>query len=97
MNCGNPLYSDAVVAGGAGGGRALAELWRWAVAERWPLAAAVGALLLLLLLAVLPLALRRRRRTPRKDEPLNSHTHEKLATRPRGSKLSNLEGKSIST
>lgn len=93
MNCGNPLYSDAVVAGGAGGERALAELWRWAVAERWPLAAAVAALLLLLLLAVLPLALRRRRRAPCKNEPLNSHAHEKLAARPRGSKLSNLEGK----
>lgn len=95
MNCGNPLYSDAVVAGGAGGGRALAELWRWALAERWPLAAATAALLLLLLLAVLPLALRRRRRAPRKDEPLNSHAHEKLAARPRGSKLSNLEGNHI--
>lgn len=93
MNCGNPLYSDAVVAGGAGAGaRALADVWRWACAARWPLAVAAAALLLLLLAVVLPLALRRRRRPPPgKDEPLNSH-HEKLGGRPRGSKLSNLEG-----
>ncbi|XP_037297103.1 fat-like cadherin-related tumor suppressor homolog isoform X2 [Manduca sexta] len=97
MNCGNPLYSDAVVAGGAGGAgaRALGEAWRWACAERWPLAAAGGALLLLLLVAVAaPLALRRRaRRAPRRKsaeaEPLNSRAADKLP--PRAEKLSNLE------
>lgn len=94
MNCGNPLYSDAVVAGGAGGGpaRALLAAWRWACAARWPLCAAGAVLALLLLLATaLPLALRRRRarlRKPAADSPLNSCALDKLAPR---SKLSNLE------
>lgn len=79
MNCGNPLYSDAVVAGGAAGG-AWREAWRWAVAARWPLGALGAALLALLLLAVaLPLALRRRRAPPPAKPP------------PARSKLSNLE------
>ncbi|XP_039746236.1 fat-like cadherin-related tumor suppressor homolog [Pararge aegeria] len=81
MHCGNPLHSDAVVAGdAAGGGRALRELWRWALAARWPLGAAAGALLLLLLLALLPAALRRRARAPPAADKL-----------PPRSKLSNLE------
>ncbi|XP_052738209.1 fat-like cadherin-related tumor suppressor homolog isoform X2 [Bicyclus anynana] len=81
MNCGNPLHSDAVVAGGAAGGRALRELWAWALEARWPLAAAAGALLLLLLLALLPAALRRRRApsAPASEKP------------PPRAKLSNLE------
>ncbi|KAH9632148.1 hypothetical protein HF086_006582 [Spodoptera exigua] len=87
MNCGNPLYSDAVVAGGAGSGPALAAAWRWALRERWPLAAAAALLLLLAALAALPLLLRRRQRPP--PAPLNSCAADKLA--PRGSKLSNLE------
>ncbi|XP_041973434.1 fat-like cadherin-related tumor suppressor homolog [Aricia agestis] len=86
MNCGNPLYSDAVVAGeAAGGGRALRELWHWALAARWPLAAAGAALLLLLLLAALPPLLRRARRPP--PAPLNSA----IEKRPPRAKLSNLE------
>lgn len=94
MNCGNPLYSDAVVAGGAGDStaRALRSAWRWACDARWPLAAGGAALALLLLLALaLPLALRRRRAARAKpgDEPLNSRALDKLA--PRASKLSNLE------
>ncbi|XP_075972507.1 FAT atypical cadherin kugelei isoform X2 [Anticarsia gemmatalis] len=96
MNCGNPLYSDAVVAGGAGDStaRALRSAWRWACEARWPLAAAGAALVLLLLLALaLPLALRRRRASarakPADASPLNSHALDKLA--PRASKLSNLE------
>ncbi|XP_026738536.1 fat-like cadherin-related tumor suppressor homolog [Trichoplusia ni] len=95
MNCGNPLYSDAVVAGGAGDStaRALRSAWRWACEARWPLAGAGAALALLLLLAAaLPLVLRRRRAArakPKDDEPLNSHALDKLA--PRASKLSNLE------
>lgn len=92
MNCGNPLYSDAVVAGGAGDStaRALRSAWRWACDARWPLAAGGAALALLLLLA-LALALRRRRAARAKpgDEPLNSRALDKLA--PRASKLSNLE------
>lgn len=85
MNCGNPLYSDAVVAGGAGGQGALLDAWRWAWTARWPLLAAGGALLALLLLAVaLPLALRRRRARP------NTLNTEKLAPTARA-KLSNLE------
>ncbi|XP_047023780.1 fat-like cadherin-related tumor suppressor homolog [Helicoverpa zea] len=90
MNCGNPLYSDAVVAGGAGAGpaAALRAAWRWACEARWPLGAAAAALLLLLLAAALPLALRRRARRKPRDEPLNSCV-DKLA--PRASKLSNLE------
>lgn len=89
MNCGNPLYSDAVVAGEvAGDGRALRELWRWAVRSRWPLGVAAAALLLLLALALLPLLLRHRRRARAPAAPLNSAI-EKLP--PRASKLSNLE------
>ncbi|XP_049865459.1 fat-like cadherin-related tumor suppressor homolog [Pectinophora gossypiella] len=96
MNCGNPLYSDAVVAGEAAGARAVGELWRWALAARWPLGALAGAALALLLAALLPVCLRRRRaaraRRAAKDEPLNSHAPDKLAAgRPRVSKLSNLE------
>lgn len=94
MNCGNPLYSDAVTLGSAQGTRALYDAWLWALAAKWPLAAAAAALLVLLLLALLPLALRRRQhrpREPRKDEPLNSQINEKIG-RARGSKLSNLEG-----
>lgn len=95
MNCGNPLYSDAVVAGGAGGGgaRALRDAWRWACEARWPLAAAAAVLLALLLVAVaLPLALRRRSRRRAScsgaSQPLNS---EKLVPPARASKMSNLE------
>ncbi|XP_045763036.1 fat-like cadherin-related tumor suppressor homolog isoform X2 [Maniola jurtina] len=87
MNCGNPLHSDAVVAGdAAGGGRALRELWTWALRARWPLGAAAGALLLLLLLALLPVALRRARRPRAPPAPLNSAL-DKLPP----AKLSNLE------
>ncbi|XP_060800580.1 fat-like cadherin-related tumor suppressor homolog isoform X2 [Amyelois transitella] len=92
MNCGNPLYSDAVVAGGAAGegARALRDAWRWALEARWPLAALAGVLLLLLLLAVaLPLALRRRAASRRASLDLNSRALEKLS--PARSKLSNLE------
>lgn len=94
MNCGNPLYSDAVVSGGAADStaRALRSAWRWACAARWPLGAAGGALALLLLAAALLVALRRRaaaRRKPASDEPLNSRALAKLG--PRSSKLSNLE------
>ncbi|XP_064074743.1 fat-like cadherin-related tumor suppressor homolog [Vanessa tameamea] len=89
MNCGNPLYSDAVVAGeAAGGGRALRELWSWALQARWPLGVAVAALLLLLALVLLPFLLRRSRRPRGPPAPLNSAI-EKLP--PRASKLSNLE------
>lgn len=95
MNCGNPLYSDAVLAGGAPGAPALlADAWRWACEARWPLAAG-GALLALLVLAAAcaVLAVRRARRPrhsgkPAEAEPLNGRA-EKLA--PRGEKLSNLE------
>nr|XP_034825226.1 fat-like cadherin-related tumor suppressor homolog [Maniola hyperantus] len=87
MHCGNPLHSDAVLAGDApGGGRALRELWAWALRARWPLGAAAGALLLLLLLALLPAALRRARRPRAPPAPLNSAL-EKLPP----AKLSNLE------
>lgn len=87
MNCGNPLYSDAVTAGGGGasGARALAELWSWALAARWPLGAAGAALLALALLAAVPLWLRRRRSAP----PPPPFADGKLP--PRASKLSNLE------
>lgn len=84
MNCGNPLYSDAVTAGGASGARALAELWRWALAARWPLGAAAAVLALLALLAAVPLWLRRHR-VPTPPAPFA----DKLP--PRASKLSNLE------
>ncbi|XP_059061183.1 fat-like cadherin-related tumor suppressor homolog, partial [Achroia grisella] len=88
MNCGNPLYSDAVVAGGAGGARALGEAWRWAVAARWPLAALGGALLALVVLgAALPLWARRRSRAR-----AAARARRKLsAPPPARSKLSNLE------
>lgn len=91
MNCGNPLYSDAVVAGeAAGGGRVLRELWAWALEERWPVAVAAGVLLLLVALALLPVAWRRGgcRRSRSPPVPLNSAL-EKMP--PRASKLSNLE------
>ncbi|XP_072941689.1 fat-like cadherin-related tumor suppressor homolog isoform X2 [Epargyreus clarus] len=88
MNCGNPLYSDAVVSGGAAGGAALRDAWRWACAARWPLAAAAAAALLLAALAALPLLLRRRARNALPPAPLNSAL-DKLP--PRASKLSNLE------
>lgn len=89
MNCGNPLYSDAVVAGDvAGGGRALRELLAWALEERWPIAVAVMAIVLLVILALLPALWRRSRRPRPPPAPLNSAV-EKLP--PRASKLSNLE------
>ncbi|XP_063375219.1 fat-like cadherin-related tumor suppressor homolog [Cydia amplana] len=88
MNCGNPLYSDAVMAGGIGATntRSLRDAWRWAVESKWPLAAAAAALLLLLLLALLPLALLKRRTSHRSAEgaPLNS------AKAPPRTKMSNL-------
>ncbi|XP_032512432.2 fat-like cadherin-related tumor suppressor homolog isoform X2 [Danaus plexippus] len=89
MNCGNPLYSDAVVAGDVvGGGRALRELLAWALEERWPIAVAVMAIVLLVILALLPALWRRSRRPRPPPAPLNSAV-EKLP--PRASKLSNLE------
>lgn len=88
MNCGNPLYSDAVVAGGAAGpALALDRLWRWAVDERWPLAAVAAVLLALALLLALPLWLRRRASPAAAPRSLNC-VAEKLPPRP---KLSNLE------
>ncbi|CAK1577864.1 unnamed protein product [Parnassius mnemosyne] len=92
MNCGNPLYSDAVVAGDVGdvGVRDARAAWRWAVRARWPLGAAGGAALLLLAAcaACAAPALRRARAAP-PAAPLNSALDK--APPPRASKLSNLE------
>ncbi|KPI91036.1 Fat-like cadherin-related tumor suppressor-like [Papilio xuthus] len=89
MNCGNPLYSDAVVAGGVGGvggaggaaaPRSLHDAWRWAVAARWPLPAAALAVLAALLACVAVPLLRRRRAARARlahlhHAPLNSELH----------------------
>ncbi|KAI5643564.1 calcium-binding EGF domain-containing protein [Phthorimaea operculella] len=96
MNCGNPLYSDAVVSGGVEGTRVLAELWRWALDAKWPLIAVAVTILAICLAVLVPFLLRRKTRPRPKDEPLNSHAMEKLAPgRPRGSKLSNLEAVAV--
>ncbi|CAK1553844.1 unnamed protein product [Leptosia nina] len=91
MNCGNPLYSDAVMAGETAGGiGALREVWRWALRAQWPIGAALGMLLSLLLLAVgLGAIVRRSRRSRAPPAPLNSEL-DKLASG-RVCKLSNLE------
>ncbi|XP_068628013.1 fat-like cadherin-related tumor suppressor homolog [Battus philenor] len=92
MNCGNPLYSDAVVAGEAGGARALRDAWRWAVRARWPLAAGPLVALALLAACAAPAALRRRAARARArrdcDAPLNSALDK---VPPPRCKLSNLD------
>ncbi|CAH2063954.1 unnamed protein product, partial [Iphiclides podalirius] len=94
MNCGNPLYSHAVVAGEAAGPeRAVRLAWRWALEARWPLGVAAAVALLLLLACGAPLAARRRAARSRAraalSAPLNSALEK--APPPRASKLSNLE------
>ncbi|CAG4938447.1 unnamed protein product [Parnassius apollo] len=92
MNCGNPLYSDAVVVGEvvAGGVRDVRSAWRWAVRARWPLCAGGVALLLLLAACAACVALKLRGRGPAPAAaPLNSALDK--APPPRASKLSNLE------
>ncbi|KAJ0179077.1 hypothetical protein K1T71_004789 [Dendrolimus kikuchii] len=96
MNCGNPLYSDAVMLGGgsAGGGtHSLAAAWSWACDARWPLACAGALLALLLALAVaLPLAVRGRRARARARAAAKPHEMEPLKEKlpARASKVSNL-------
>ncbi|GBP81329.1 Fat-like cadherin-related tumor suppressor homolog [Eumeta japonica] len=96
MNCGNPLYSDAVVAGDAAG------FWdgalRWARAAAWPFWAGIAAALLAVLsLTVLLLVICRRRRRPppatpaHKESLLNSDAPNPAPDIKRASKLSNIE------
>ncbi|XP_047519236.1 fat-like cadherin-related tumor suppressor homolog isoform X1 [Pieris napi] len=87
MNCGNPLYSDAVTAGEAGsvdGRRALVAAWHWVLDARWPLGAVGAVVALALLCGVVGCVRARRTRPP--PPPLNSALEKPPVT-----KLSNLE------